>query len=241
MKVNRIRVSTGGIRHALIQRMIRRSPRADKLSSIQNRMDSIEIFGRSLHFDEKHAAYVRKLALSIYEQMAKPLNLNPESRDLLEAASLLHDVGHVVSYKGHHKHSYHLIAHSALEGFTPSEIEIIAQVARYHRKARPKKKHSPFAALSKDDQQTVMELASILRIADGLERRHSQGVKKVSCQVSNQKVQFGLAGSRSLNVEIYGAVEKSDLFEKVFGRKAVFEQIAQSERPAGNLRLVKNK
>ena len=108
--------------------------------------------------------------------------LNPDDRPLLEAAARLQDVGYLINYDQHHKHSYHLILNSRLAGFRPRELELIANVARYHRGARPKHKHANFRQLPPEDQRRVEQLAAILRLAGGLDRSHSQQVKDVTVQ-----------------------------------------------------------
>src|SRR5262249_44473109 len=135
---------------------------------------------------------------------------------------LLHDVGYVVGYRQHHKHAYRLIAHAQLEGFTPREREIIALVARYHRRGAPRRRHKALSSLARDDRRLVAGLASILRIADALHRRHSQGVKEIVCRVKRRAVRMTLLGDRDLAVEAHAAVEKGDLFEKVFDRELTF-------------------
>ena len=100
-----------------------------------------------------HSRHVAKLAGSIFAQLAERYELNPLDRPLLEAAAKLQDVGYLINYDQHHKHSYHLILHSRLEGFQPNELELIANVARYHRGAEPKRKHANFRQLSARDRR----------------------------------------------------------------------------------------
>jgi exopolyphosphatase/guanosine-5'-triphosphate,3'-diphosphate pyrophosphatase len=83
----------------------------------------------------------------------------------LEYAALMHDLGTHISYSAHHKHSYYLIRHGDLRGFHPDEIEVMALVARYHRRGIPRKSHQEYARLPSDLRRTVRALASILRVA----------------------------------------------------------------------------
>src|SRR4030095_3094486 len=130
----------------------------------------------------------------------------------------------------HHKHTYHLIAHAHLDGFTPREREIIALVARYHRRAGPKKKHSEWAKLQKEDRHLVRQLSALLRIADALDRRHSRGIREIHCRVHKRRVLMGLVCPRDVSVEIHGALEKSKLFEEVFGREIAFRAVPSRTR-----------
>jgi exopolyphosphatase/guanosine-5'-triphosphate,3'-diphosphate pyrophosphatase len=222
LRVNVLRVSAQGIRHALLGRMIARRFRTVAPPSRPQRLASAEAFARSLRFEEAHGFQVQRLAVSIFDQTAEPLGLDPGGRDLLSAAALLHDVGYVVGFRGHHRHTYRLIAHAPLDGFTPREREIVALVARYHRRAGPRKKHRAWAALGRDDRLLVSQLAAVLRIADALDRRHSQRLKEIRCRVMKGRVRFAALSGFDLGVELHAAEEKSNLFRKVFGREVAF-------------------
>ena len=228
LQVNSLRVSARGIRHALLNRMIGRTL-SKSPPTPRPRMAVAESFGRSLGFELKHGEQAQRLALMMFDQVAQPLGIDPYSRDLLSAAALLHDVGYVVAYRQHHKHSYHLISHAHLDGFTPREREIIAQIARFHRRAAPRKKHKEWAALPKDDRELVRRLTSLLRIADALDRRHSQGIQDLRCRLDRRRLLITVAARRDVSVEIHGAQEKADLFEETFGRKVVFRTAAAQE------------
>ena len=223
LKINLLRVNERGIRHALLHRMIAKGAVAASAPApaVPQRVAAAESFGKSLRFEERHAAQVRRIAESLFDQLAKPLDLDPASRDLLSAAALLHDVGYVVSYRQHHKHTYQLIAHGTLEGFTPRERELVALIARYHRRGFPKKRHRAYGKLPKDDRMLVAGLASILRLSDALDRRHSQRLKEVRCRVTGEGVRLLLRSERDLMVEAHAAEEKADLFEEIFGRDVV--------------------
>ena len=135
---------------------------------------------------------------------------------LLEAGSLLHDIGYFISYDRHHKHTYHLVRHANLFGFTPPEREIIANIARYHRKAKPKKTHENFCSLSAEDHLLVRKLGGILRLSDGLDRRRNGQVNDIDCRMTNDTFEITLIGKGDLSVELYGAESKGDLFKTAF-------------------------
>jgi len=221
LKINLLRVNARGIRHALLHRMIARKTATTSAPApaVPQRVAAAEAFGKTLRFEERHALQVRRVSETLFDQLAKPLGLDPAGRDLLSAAALLHDVGYVVSYRQHHKHAYQLIAHGTLEGFTPRERELVALIARYHRRGFPKKRHRAYGKLHKDDRLLVARLASLLRLADALDRRHSQRLRDLRCRVADDGVRLLLRSERDLMVEAHAAEEKSDLFEEVFGRK----------------------
>ena len=164
--------------------------------------------------------------------------MDHDARDLLAAAALLHDVGYVVGYRRHHKHSYRLIANAQLDGFTPREREVIALTARYHRRSAPSKRHRAWATLARADRDLVRRLSAILRIADALDRRHSQGVRDVRCRVTRHRVHLILIASRELAVELHAAEAKAGLFRNVFGRALTVKAIrmAAASRAAASAR-----
>lgn len=152
------------------------------------RRRSIENLMRVLPGEEAHARHVAGLTLRLFEE-AKKVDLHNYSlpeQELLEYAALLHDIGIFVSHTGHHRHSYYLIRHSELAGFTDEEIEVIANLAYFHRKSPPKKRHVHFQALDRDDQQMVRTLSAFLRLAEGLDRSHLGLVKDVSLSIAEQ-------------------------------------------------------
>lgn len=146
----------------------------------------------------------------------------PASRELLMVASILHDLGYHVNYNRHHRHTYHLIVHSELDGFNHRELEIIANIARYHRKAHPKSKHAEFRKMPRSDRRLVRVLAAVLRIADGLDRAHAGIVQSVPCEPKPGQGWFIISSDREPAVDLWGAERKSRLFQKVTGLEPRF-------------------
>ena len=219
---NRILVNERGIREGLLIRAMKRLGFTAGSTTPPTWRDSITEFAVSCHVDVQHAAHVAGMALSIYDALALPFGFQKPERKLLEAAAILHDCGYFISYSSHHKHSYHLIRHSELFGFTPRERELIAQIARYHRKSLPKRKHAAFLSLKGKDQVTVARMGGILRLADGLDRRRNGAVTEVSCLFGGTTVTIDMTATEDVSVEIFGANAKKDLFEKAFGSSVVF-------------------
>ena len=121
-----------------------------------------------------------RLAVALFDAIPELRDLGPSAREYLEAGAMLANVGLVVAHSQHHLHAYYMIRNSELAGLTDDEIEVIAQIARYHRKSEPKQSHEPFAALSAGDQRLVRSLAAVLRVAIGLDRRHEGRVVGVT-------------------------------------------------------------
>jgi exopolyphosphatase/guanosine-5'-triphosphate,3'-diphosphate pyrophosphatase len=178
--------------------------------------------GRRCNFDEKHAVQVTKLALALFDELQAFHKLPAHDRELLEYASLLHDIGWHIGHSGHHKHSLYLIKNGDLEGFSPNELDVIANIARYHRKSAPKKSHGEYVALSPADRERVWKLAGILRIADGLDRGHYANVESVRTIVRRGTVSVKVATVADPSLELWAARDKTDMFETIFRRSTIF-------------------
>jgi exopolyphosphatase/guanosine-5'-triphosphate,3'-diphosphate pyrophosphatase len=171
--------------------------------------------------DFPHAQSVARLACTLFDQLSKHFELDKNDRLYLETAALLANVGITVSHAKHHLHSYYIIRNADLLGLTDDEIEIIAQIARYHRKGEPKLSHEPFRMLSDDDQRKVQLLSSILRVAIGLDRTHDGRVENVKVAVSKDDITVIISSSQKLDIDlnVYAANERVSLLEEVFDHK----------------------
>jgi exopolyphosphatase/guanosine-5'-triphosphate,3'-diphosphate pyrophosphatase len=216
IQANLLRINERGIREGLILKGLQRHELSRSDKKKRSWQSSVLEFATSCHFDEKHSLHVARLSLEIFEAVAKPFNLGGNARRILEAAAILHDIGYFINYSSHHKHSYHLIRHADLFDFNPRERELIAHVARYHRKSLPKKKHDQFMRLSPSDQVMVSRLGGILRLADGLDRRRNSIIRSVDCSLSDQSLVVRLHGNEDLSVEHFGGLAKGDLFQTAF-------------------------
>jgi exopolyphosphatase / guanosine-5'-triphosphate,3'-diphosphate pyrophosphatase len=236
--VNEARVHDRGIRDGLLLEMAERA-RGGSAARVEggsgaDAMKSVHRFASACKYDHAHCEHTAGLALQVFDQLrelagreaeapAWAAPLTDEARTILEAASLLQDVGYHINYTRHHKHSHHLILHADLPGFSPRQTRVIANVARYHRRAAPKMKHESYARLSADDRAMVRALSAILRIAGGLDRAHVQRVSGVRLAMDDQTARFGVESPEDPHVELWGASRKSELFESVFHRRATFE------------------
>jgi exopolyphosphatase / guanosine-5'-triphosphate,3'-diphosphate pyrophosphatase len=176
----------------------------------------------------EHSDRVAKFALSLFNQTQGKLhNWGAEERELLWAAAILHNCGHYVSHNAHHKHSYYLIRNGELLGYTETEIEIIANLARYHRKSPPKKKHENYAnLLHKEDRQIVSKLSAFVRLAVALDRRQIGAIARVQCEYNpdSQELHLHIFPSHAdedCALELWSVDLKKDVFEAEFGLKLV--------------------
>jgi exopolyphosphatase/guanosine-5'-triphosphate,3'-diphosphate pyrophosphatase len=173
--------------------------------------------GRKYAFDERHGRQVATLALSLFDQTAKVHGLGDSERAILQAAALLHDIGSFVSYTRHHKHTLYLLSQSNLAGFSSRETLLAANVARYHRRSLPKPTHEAFSILDRRDRFTVAALASLLRLADALDREHQQRVQRVEVEVEGSVLRLRVEGTGDLLLEGWSLKRKADLFSQTFG------------------------
>jgi exopolyphosphatase/guanosine-5'-triphosphate,3'-diphosphate pyrophosphatase len=242
LRCRQIIVNDGGVRDGLILAMIADLGLGAAVSAAPpTRLDAVRRFARRCLSNERHGGQVAQLAGGIFDGLRNRFGLDPENRELLVAAALVHDVGFLVNHAQHHKHAYHLIMHSDLAGWSAREVEAIANVVRYHRRAYPKRAHANFARLDKADRRLVRRLAGILRIAVALNRSHQQLVTDVRCHARRGRVTIvAVAGEEPL-VELWDARRKAGLFEKAFDARLTVKwdaATATAERP---LRVVRGK
>ena len=217
LKVNILQVHNRGVRDGVIWKIIEHLQ--PQPSSAEDQELAIERFIVSCGADLAHARQVASIASMIFEQLYRKFDLRQRDGFLLQLAAMLQDVGYLINYDRHHKHSYQLIINSQLPGIPRHELELVANVARYHRGAKPKRKHSTFAKLDRDDQRRVRQLAGILRIAGGLDRSHTQQVESVKLELVNGKAIFTVRSSGDAEVDIWAAQRRTVLFERAFGMK----------------------
>lgn len=180
------------------------------------------------HSNLEHSDRVATFAMTLFNQTQGILhNWGLEEQELLWAAAILHNCGHFVSHSAHHKHSYYLIRNGDLLGYTETEIEIIANIARYHRKSTPKKKHDNYRNLpSKEDRQIVNQLSALLRLAVALDRRQIGAVKRVQCEYRQTEREFHLylqpsQPDEDCALELWSLDYKKAPFEAEFNVKLV--------------------
>ena len=213
-----IHVSRYGIREGLLLEIARITPTVADPGEARER--SVREFAERCHYEEGHASQVQRLALRLFDAVGARLGCGPDERQTLGDAALLHDVGYHINYDRHHKHSYHLILHAELLGITPSEQVVIANVARYHRGAPPKKKHRNFSGLDKELRDRILRLSAILRVADGLDRGHVGAVRELGIRYLARALRITprpAKGARQLRLELWGAHRKSQLLAELAG------------------------
>lgn len=182
----------------------------------ENALQQVLALARHYDFEEDHSFQDAKLALLLFEQTYDLHGLTAEYADLLEYAAILHDIGYWYDYEDHHKHAYRMIIKADLPALTAREKAIVANIARYHRSTQPKLKHKGFAALDPDDRDAVRKLGSILRLADGLDRTHTDAVDDLLVEWTGGMLVIWLYPPTGTATEQWAGQKKSRFFQEVF-------------------------
>jgi exopolyphosphatase/guanosine-5'-triphosphate,3'-diphosphate pyrophosphatase len=182
-------------------------PRAIRRASVQG-------IARRCRWPEAHSRHVAQLAVELFDQTTELHGLGPDDRELLEFGAFLHDIGEHVASQGHHKHGAYLVLHGQLRGFTPEEVQLLAALARWHRRGEPKATDD----LPMVDEDRLRPLVALLRLADGLDRGRAGAVEHIHARVGPSLVVVDVEAHGDAELELWGARRKRDLFEKIFGR-----------------------
>lgn len=217
----RLRACTAALREGLVETWLAESTtRKDR--SVGVRQSAVLELAERSECDRVHSAHVARLALRIFDQTRPIHKLGDDHRELLEAAALLHEIGMHVSFKGHHRHTYYLIRHAGLRGFTNDQVMVIANVARYYRKSKPSAADENFQELSPDHRRIVQRLAAILRVAAALDRSRRQAIRDVGVDVGVKVVRFHVRPRLDPSLELDSARKRARYFSELFERKVEF-------------------
>lgn len=233
LNVDRMTVSDRGLRDGiLLDHVLRGEEARQKYRSLSVRRRSILQLARACNYEAEHAEHTTHLALRLFEEM-KRLGLHhygDVEQELLEYAAIAHDIGMFLSHSNHQKHAYYLIRNSDLLGFNDTEIDIIANVALYHRKGIPKKRHPNMQNLRRSDRRRVALMSAILRVAEGLDRGHLMEVRDIRLEKQEKPRAYvlKLISDADCQMEIWGVQNNRDLFEFLFDAPLT----AEVEHPA---------
>ena len=211
-------VSRRGLRDGLMVDLLQRSYRGSGAwHPDADRAESLEQVCQKYSYDVGHSRQVSQLALNLFYQLQALHKLPEKYASILHAAAMLHDIGMFIADGKHHKHSYYLIKSSGMKSFSKPDLELVANVARYHRKAHPSQKHLGFSQLSPVDKDVVRKLSSLVRVADALDFRRQQRVESVSCTLDKSKtLTLQVASTANVKDEIEWAAKKGRLIQEVF-------------------------
>jgi len=177
--------------------------------------------GRKYHIDESHCRHVASLCMSLFDSLALEHGMNRRERMLLELAAMVHDIGMYIRAAAHNLHGQYIIANSEIFGLRREELDIIGNVIRYHRGPPPSPTDIDYIALQREERILVLKMVSILRVADALDRGHSQQVKIKAVEKKGEILVLNTGTTLDLSLELMGLEEKSGVFQDVFGYKVV--------------------
>jgi exopolyphosphatase/guanosine-5'-triphosphate,3'-diphosphate pyrophosphatase len=191
------------------------------------RRQSVVELGYRCNWHKPHSLQVARLSVMLFDQLQPLHGLKPQYRELLEYAALLHNIGEFISISTHHKHSQYIIMNGELRGFSPAEIDIIGNVARYHRKQPPSEKHPLYSQMKPSHKRAVDVLSGILRIANGLERGHRQNVVSITVRIEPEKIVLEVLTRFEPDIELWAAESLKSWLEEVLGKPIEIEARAQ--------------
>ncbi|HYO77032.1 MAG TPA: Ppx/GppA phosphatase family protein [Thermoanaerobaculia bacterium] len=223
LDIEQLRACDAALREGIVEHVLDEVRQPPKKGDSVRRTSVLGLVDRS-DVERAHAVHVARLALRIFDQTEELHRLNTGERELLEYSALLHEVGTHVSYQDHQKHSYYLISHARLRGFTTDQVAIVANVARYYRKTTPSDEDDNFAQLSPAQQEVVRKLVAILRIADALDRGRRRAVRDVGVDADDDTVRFRVRLRGDAEVELASAAKRAKYFGKVFETDVHFEE-----------------
>ena len=214
-------------------------------STLDVRARSVLSVARRYGYDIAHSHHVVRLATRIFDDTVELHQLSMQDRKLLQYAAILHDIGYHIAHNNHHRHGLYLIRNSEMPGFTGDEIAMMATMVRYHRGAMPRKssdarsrhEHEDYYTLDRRQRGTVLRLASILQIADGLDRSHQQLISDVRCDVANGTATFIASTGGECELEIWSAERKAAWFSDIFKVGVLFERnlVLSAQKEAASL------
>jgi exopolyphosphatase/guanosine-5'-triphosphate,3'-diphosphate pyrophosphatase len=177
--------------------------------------------GKKFKTDHPHAAHVALFAQKVFQELQPLHGLDAKLELLMRVAAILHEVGMFVSAREHHKHSLYLILNTEIFGLSLKDRTLVALFARYIRRYNPDPSHPHFSDLSREDRMTVIKLAAILRIADALDRSHSQRIKDIRLKREGDIFHIEALGVNDVTVEQLAINSKSDIFQEIYGCEVV--------------------
>jgi exopolyphosphatase/guanosine-5'-triphosphate,3'-diphosphate pyrophosphatase len=205
-----------GLRNGILVDLLRRRAAGTSDRSIT---EAALALGRRFGFDERHGIEVSALAARLFDDLAALHGLPLAARRILEAAAVLHDIGVAVSFHRHHKHTFYMVANADMPGFSDHERELVATVARYHRRSTPDRNRGDLAHLSGSELTTVRKLAALLRIANALDASHQQPVHGVRAEMRDGAVTLRLRTRGPADLELWDVQHEARFFREVFRRR----------------------
>ncbi len=222
-------ISDASIRAGILQDLAPAEQGTRRKRLVNQILSAARTMGRKYHYDESHAERVRELSVRLFDELKTEQRMTDTHRLYLEVAALLHDIGLFVGSRSHHKHSYYLISSSELFGLRKRELELIANTARYHRRAMPQRSHVAYVSLDRDERMLVSKLSAILRVANALDKDHLQKTMDLKISREGDQLVLTAANVSDLTMGRLALASRSDFFTEVFGKKVILREADRTE------------
>ncbi len=216
-RVRRVVIPHVGLKDGLLMELAARwrrgspAPRRAQVIAFAMRL------GRRYEFEARHATLTARLATQLFDQSVELHQLGGEQRLLLETAALLHDIGHFIDPTGHDRHGYYILKSTPLIGLDDAQVEVVANLVRYHRQGPLPLDDAAFERLPQPERITLTKLTALLRLADAMDASHSGRTRSVELVEKKRSWQISLKGPGDLAVERLELEKRRSLFERVFG------------------------
>ncbi len=217
-------VSNVSMRDGLLLDLAQQAMGSVEESSYEDIIRSATSMAEKYGVDMKHAMHTRETALRLFDELKSEHTLDKRHRLLLEVAALLHEIGTFVSARAFHKHSFYLVANSEISGLTQEELQLVAHVARYHRRSRPKPAHIEYMALPRERRLTINKLAALLRVADALDAGRTQNIRNIKCRINGEYLEIIAPTTADISLEERMVGMLGDLFEDIYGLQIRLER-----------------
>jgi exopolyphosphatase/guanosine-5'-triphosphate,3'-diphosphate pyrophosphatase len=231
LNIRTLMIPSVGVREGLLQEIAREAfsrkepHRYD--AAARQLLVGTRSFARRLEYDQRHAEHVRELSILLFDQLQPVHHLPAQARVLLEAGALLHDVGHMVSHRAHHKHGEYLTLNGDIPGLEGRDRAVVAALVRYHnRKSEPAAHHAAYSFLNNNDKRIARRLAAILRIAEALDHSHRQRATNLRASFQRGAVGLQVTARGDAAEDLRDANRSAELFEKEFHVRLFFRQPA---------------
>jgi exopolyphosphatase/guanosine-5'-triphosphate,3'-diphosphate pyrophosphatase len=217
-------VSRVSMRDGLLLELARSVTGEEDQALVEGVIHSAMALAEKFRVDPEHAKNVADLSVRLFDELAADHGLGSRERLLLRVAGLLHEAGALIGIPSHHKHSFYLIAHSEIFGLNRAETELVAHVARYHRRSVPKPSHTEYVTLPRVSRVVVNKLAAILRVADALSRGHRHPRHDLRLERKGDDLIVYVPGGTDMILEKRSMAVKGDLFEDIYGMRVRLEE-----------------
>jgi exopolyphosphatase/guanosine-5'-triphosphate,3'-diphosphate pyrophosphatase len=224
-KAEGIHVPKVSLRHGLLANMVDEwFDTTRKYDFINDIVSSVRYLGRKFNFDEEHAAQVENLSLNIFDHIKRIHKLGNRERLYLQVAAILHDVGKFININQHEMHSCNIIRYQEIMGFSNKEINLVANIARYHSEECPHRWHDNYRLLDENDKIIVSKLVAILKLADALDISHKKQVKSIDINQSGRDICINIQVRGGVLLENWSFNNQSNFFEEVYGLKPILKR-----------------